>query len=131
MADRLTLDRVELADIAAPAAMAAAIHRQLGGLTGAVPVDEIAFALDIYQVRQVRLDGCEGVLLTDRRRNYGKIVVNNDGGRAAPASASHTSCGHFLLEHHGLEGERGLAVTERTCSSGEGDPSSEAGTRGQ
>ena len=52
-ADRLRLDRVELADIASPVAMAAAIHRQVGRLTGAVPVDDIARALDIIRNRQV------------------------------------------------------------------------------
>ena len=56
--------------------MAAALHGQLGKLTKAIPIEAIARALDITEVRKEEMDGCEGVLLTDRMRSYGKILVN-------------------------------------------------------
>ena len=108
-AGSLKLDRVALADIALPTDMAAAVHRQVGTLTGAVPVEKIALALDIYEVRQELLDGLEGVLLADQRRNYGIILVNKRwGSRRARFSVAH-ELGHFLLEHHRFESERGFA----------------------
>ena len=55
----------------------------MGPLAGAVPVDEIAFGLGISEVRQEALDGCEGILLTDRVRSVGKILVNSGRGSQA------------------------------------------------
>jgi Zn-dependent peptidase ImmA (M78 family) len=91
--------------------LAKALHRQIGPLTGAVPVDEIAFGLGISEVRQDALDGCEGILLTDRARSVGKILVNSGrGSHAARFGVAH-ELGHFLLERHVLS----LAGTF-TCS---------------
>ncbi len=52
----LALDRVDLADIHAPERLAGAIHIQLGPLDAAVPLGEIARALDIGEVRQARFE---------------------------------------------------------------------------
>lgn len=98
----LQLDRIDLADIHDPRRLARVVHRQLGHLEGAIPVIEIAEALGITEVRQDRLDGCEGLLLTDVRRSQGKILVNTGRGpQAARFSIAH-ELGHFLLERHQL-----------------------------
>jgi Zn-dependent peptidase ImmA (M78 family) len=94
--------------------LAKVLHRQIGPLTGAVPVDEIAFGLGISEVRQEALNGCEGVLLTDLTRSQGRILVNTGHGpQAARFSIAH-ELGHFLLERHvlGLDGRF-------TCSLGD------------
>ena len=108
----LALDRVDLADIHAPERLAGAIHIQLGPLDAAVPVGEIARALDISEVRQVRLDGVEGMLLTNRVRSIGAILVNTAGGpRRARFSVAH-ELGHFLMERHVLSGPDGFRCTQ-------------------
>jgi Zn-dependent peptidase ImmA (M78 family) len=91
--------------------LAKALHRQMGPLAGAVPVDEIAFGLGISEVRQEPLDGCEGILLTDRVRSVGKILVNSGRGSQAARFGIAHELGHFLLERHVL----GLGGTF-TCS---------------
>jgi Zn-dependent peptidase ImmA (M78 family) len=108
----LKLDRIDLADLRSPLALAKALHRQLGQLVSPVPVIEIAQALDIQQVRIAELDGVEGMLLTDRVRSTGAILVNGrHGHRRARFTIAH-ELGHFLMEWHTLSGETGF-----TCSS--------------
>ena len=88
--------------------MAAAVHRQLGALSGAVPIDEVARSLDITEIRKDRFDGFEGMLLTDRRRSFGKILANTrHNARRARFSIAH-ELGHFLLESHELNRAEGF-----------------------
>jgi Zn-dependent peptidase ImmA (M78 family) len=71
-------------------------------LSGAVPVDEIAYGLGIGEIRREDVDGFEGLLLTDRVRSQGRILVNvRRGLQAARFSIAH-ELGHFLLERHEL-----------------------------
>ena len=80
----------------------------LGPLDGAVPVIEVAKALDISAVRVDRFDGFEGMLLTDRRRSDGVILANKArGDRRARFTVAH-ELGHFLMERHEPSEERGF-----------------------
>lgn len=86
----------------------------IGQIDGPIPVAEIARALDIAEVRERALDGCEGVLITDRQRSSGSILVNNKrGAQAARFSIAH-ELGHFLLERHelGLGGRMVCTVSD-------------------
>lgn len=86
----------------------------IGQIDGPIPVAEIARALDIVEVREGALDGCAGVLITDRQRSRGSILVNNTRGpKAARFSIAH-ELGHFLLERHelGLEGRMVCTVSD-------------------
>ena len=90
----LTLDRMALDDVGAnPARLAAAIHVQLGETSSAVPVFEIARALDIIEIRSEPLDNFEGALLTDPERSFGSILLNR---RSSPQRRRFTA-GHELL----------------------------------
>ena len=64
----MQLDRIDLSDIHHPALLARTVHKLLGKREGAVPVEDIAKALDISEVRLDRFDGFEGMLLTDTVR---------------------------------------------------------------
>ena len=97
------LNRVDLADLRQPLVLAQALHGQLGKLTGAIPVEKIALALDIDAVEQAELDGFEGLLLTDRVRSRGRILVNSRRGAPAARFNIAHELGHFLLEHHKLD----------------------------
>jgi hypothetical protein len=88
--------------------MAAAVHRQLRPQFGATDVVAIAYALDITEIRKDRFDGFEGMLLTDRRRNYGKVLVDTDGGARRVRFSIAQELGHFLLESHVLSSADGF-----------------------
>lgn len=98
----MQLDRIDLADIHEPKRLVKALHRQIGPLAGQVPVDEIARALGIEEIRRAPLEGCEGVLLTDRVRSRGRILVNNRRSAQSARFGIAHELGHFLLERHVL-----------------------------
>lgn len=79
-----------------------------------MPVDQIARALGIEGIRREALDGCEGVLLTDKVRSRGSILVNSGRGPQAARFGIAHELGHFLLERHVL----GLGGTF-TCTQGD------------
>lgn len=74
----LRLNRMEVEDAggANPVRLAEAIHRQLPEASGAVPVREIALALDIQEVRAASLRNFEGALVTTPDRDVGSILLN-------------------------------------------------------
>jgi Zn-dependent peptidase ImmA (M78 family) len=107
------LDRFDLADIHNPGILAGKIHTRLGSLASAVPVVEIALALDIADVRLDRYDGFEGMLLTNARRSTGGILANTTkGDRRARFTVAH-ELGHFLMERHQLSSETGFRCSAR------------------
>ena len=76
-----------------------------------MPVDDIAHALDISEVRRESLDGLEGVLLTNAVRSEGRILVNSSHGeRRVRFSIAH-EIGHFVMERHILSGGMGFSCT--------------------
>ena len=92
------------------------LHRQIGRCKGPIPVVEVARALDIEEVRLEHLDGCEGVLLTDRVRSRGRILVNRRGGQRRVRFGIGHELGHFLNERHLLHGARNARQTaSRSC----------------
>ena len=97
----LTLDRMALDDVGAnPARIAAAIHQQLGEGTGAVPVYEIAKALDIIEIRAEPLTNFEGALITTPERGEGSILINkNSSPQRRRFTAGHELL-HFLSPVH-------------------------------
>lgn len=102
------LNRIDLADIHAPKRLAGMVLDMLGPLDGAVPVVQVAEALDISAVRIDRFDGFEGMLLTDRRRTDGVILANTQrGDRRARFTVAH-ELGHFLMERHVPSDEGGF-----------------------
>lgn len=107
----MNLERFELADVHAPDRLARKVHEQLGKCDGAVPVDEIALALDIVEVRRDALDGVEGVLLTDAARSAGAIFVNNTRGQRRARVSNAYELGHFLMEQHVLSNDVGFGCT--------------------
>ena len=108
----LELGRVEIEAVGAdPVRLAAAVVAQLGSVAGALPVHEIARALDIEEIREAQLTSLEGCLLTDRQKSYGWILVN---GASSPRRRRYTvahELGHFLNERHVPTSEGGFRCT--------------------
>ena len=111
----LRLDRAALEDGGAePQRLAAAILVQMGYRGGRVPIDDIALALDIVEIRKEPLTNLEGVLLTTADRNVGSILINNKSSRQRGRFTLGHELGHFLNPYHvGTDG------SGHSCSSGD------------
>ena len=83
-----------------PEKLAEALHRQLSCSTGSLPIEEIATALDITEIRYEVLKSFEGALLTTPEREIGSILVN---AKANPQRRRFTvahEIGHYLNPWH-------------------------------
>lgn len=97
------------------------LHAQLGRIETAIPIDAVALALGIEEVRRAALDSCEGLLLTDKVRSRGRILVNDRyGERRARFSIAH-ELGHFLLEDHVLGTPEGFRCRDTDMREGGDD----------
>jgi predicted Zn-dependent protease len=83
-----------------PVRLARAIHRQLGVLPGAIPIHEIARALDITHIRAEPLTNFEGALVTMAERDTGAILVNANASRRRQRFTVAHELGHFLSLSH-------------------------------
>ena len=118
----LSLDRIAIEEVGAnPERLAAAIISQLPDPTGAVPVYDIARALDIDEIREERLTSFEGCLLTDQHKSRGSILVN---ASSTPRRRRYTvghELGHFLNSRHRPTAENGFRCTQRDMAEPRGD----------
>ncbi len=96
-----------------PGRIAAEIHRQLGPVSGAIPVHDIAVALDIEEVRVGPLENFEAVLVTTAERDFGKVLLSsNSNGQRRRYSLAH-ELGHFLCAWHRQTHAGGFRCTSR------------------
>ncbi len=98
---RLELDRIAVEEAGANAQrLAAAIHAQLPDLVLPVPIETIARALGIEEIRIEPLQGFEAALVTTPEKGRGSILVNaNSSYRRQRYSIGH-ELGHFLNPWH-------------------------------
>jgi len=100
---KLQLSRMDIEEAGSnPDKLAEAIHKQLddSGSIKSVPIELIAKALDIIEIRAEPLDTFEGALITTQQRTVGKVLVNSLS--AAPRrrfTIAHELC-HFLNPWH-------------------------------
>lgn len=118
----LSLDRIAIEEVGAnPERLAAAIISQLPDLAGAVPVYDIARALDIEEIREERLTSFEGCLLTDQHKSQGSILVNaSSNPRRRRYTVGH-ELGHFLNSRHRPTAQDGFRCTQRDMVDPKGD----------
>jgi hypothetical protein len=118
----LTLDRVEIEDVGAnPLRLAEAIHDQLGKDEGAIPVDAIARALDIVEIREEPLTNIEGALVTTPERGYGAILLNANSNQPRRRFTLAHELGHFLNPWHRATSPEGFRCTRADMLVREGD----------
>lgn len=108
----LSLDRIEIESVGSdPVRLASAVLRQLPGLTGAVPIGEVALALDILAIEEAPLETIAGCLQCDAHKYEGQIVVRaKDSLRRRRYTVAH-ELGHFLNERHRPTSEYGFDCT--------------------
>lgn len=113
----LTLDRMELDDVGAnPTRIAHAILAQLRYERGRVPIHEIAYALDIKEIRCELVSSFEGVLITTPERGSGSILVNSQSGSKRQRFTIGHELGHFLCTHHQPMMGSGFQCTKKDMS---------------
>src|SRR5829696_4147658 len=106
------LERMAIEDVGAnPERLAKAIHDQLPGLEGAVPVYDIARALDIEEIRDEALSGFEGALITPPEKGTGSILVNATSQRQRRRYTVGHELGHFLNPWHKPTAPEGFRCT--------------------
>jgi Zn-dependent peptidase ImmA (M78 family) len=97
----LSLDRMALDDVGAnPVRLATAIHNQMERPSGAVPVEEVARALNIVDIRVEVLANIEAALVTGRDRDEGAIVLNARSNLTRRRFSLAHELGHFLNPWH-------------------------------
>jgi lactate dehydrogenase-like 2-hydroxyacid dehydrogenase len=107
------LDRMTIEDVGAnPERLAQAIHDQLHGLEGAVPVYDIARALDIEEIREEALTSLERALITPPEKGTGAILVN----ARSPRQKRRYTVGD-LLRRRGVRLASAQASTNARCRS--------------
>lgn len=108
----LVLDRCEIESVGSdPERLAAALLKQLPDVTRAIPIEEIALALDIEEIVEATLNSVEACLQTDKLRNKGQIVVRaGSRPRRRRWSIAH-ELGHFLNERHAVTLDGRFACT--------------------
>lgn len=104
-----------------PQRLAEAVHHQLAGLDGAVPVYEIAAALDIEEIRERPLLNFEGALVTTRERDHGSILLNSRSSRQRRRFSLGHELLHFLNPTHEQTSADGFHCTRRDMSIAGGD----------
>jgi hypothetical protein len=96
----ITLDRMALADLASPAALVQGLLKQLPDIPIPVPIEEIARALDINDIKPLTTKGFEGGLVTDTTKSEGTILVNQNNSRGRQRFTIGHELGHFLSPWH-------------------------------
>lgn len=104
----MEIDRVELADVGSnPAKLARAVVQQSGYTDKAIPVREIAAAVDIVAITEKPGISFEGALVTDPQKRLGQIFVRQDRDERRKRFTISHEIGHYLMEHHRpLQGDR-------------------------
>ena len=115
----ICLDRMKIEEAGPnPVKLAAAIHDQLGNQSGPVPVDLIARALDIDDIRVEPLDNFEGALITTAEREHGLILVNGNSSHQRQRSTIAHELGHFLNVYHLPTAENGFQCSRDDIQNG-------------
>lgn len=108
MGKSLTIDRMDLADTAQPDQLAALLIAQIAPQLERLlplPLEDVARACGILEIRPLKTEGFEGGLIQDAEKERGFILVK-DGGRADRTrfTIAH-ELGHFVnLRHFAASG---------------------------
>jgi len=96
----MILSRMDLADCGSLEKIADGIFRQMSEIPTPVPIEDIALALDITDIRGLEADGFEGGLVTDAERSSGAILVNEGNSLERQRFTIGHELAHFLCSWH-------------------------------
>jgi Zn-dependent peptidase ImmA (M78 family) len=108
----LKIDRMEIDDVGSnPKKLAEAIVKQLPSDTCAIPVREIARAIDIVEIREEVLDGLEGGLVVESGKSIGKILVHSQRSEKRKRFTIAHEIGHYVNPSHTTNSLEGFRCT--------------------
>lgn len=96
----MTLSRIELDGTSSPLGLVTRILKAAPDLRYPVPIEDIAFALDIAEINEIETDGFVGGLITDDARSSGGILVQKGLGHQRRRFTIAHELGHFLNPFH-------------------------------
>lgn len=108
----MEINRVDLADIYNPKLLAQAVHKQISNIVYPVNVHDIALAVDIHEIHEAPLSGCEGILITSPEKGEGHIVVKSTNPWQRQRFTIAHELGHYLHDLHQPVG-RGFLCTKK------------------
>lgn len=94
------LDRMELADIGHPRKMAQAVIDLIPSVSFPLPIEEVAFALDIFAIEDVDTTAFEGALLTNDTKSPASILVRSGLLDTRRRFTIGHELGHYLMPLH-------------------------------
>lgn len=108
------IDRMELDDLGAnPRKLASELIKNLDDTMQAIPVREIALAVDIVEIREQPLKSLEGALFTPEDKSEGTILVNANGNENRKRFTIAHELGHYLNIWHKSSGPNGFECTKK------------------
>ena len=123
----MQINRMHLADLGAPDALAEGILKQVPDMPIPVPIEDVARSVDITDITLIGTDSFEGGLVTDRDKSEGVILVNRKSRRQRQRFTIGHELGHFLMPLHlpdnGIQFMCTLADMRRSDSSKTADRS--------
>lgn len=96
----MKIDRLDLADCGSPESLILAILKKEPQLQIPVPIERLAQALDIRDIRELTTEGFEGALIMPEDRNHGVILVNTKAGYRRRRFTIGHELAHFLIIWH-------------------------------
>jgi hypothetical protein len=96
----IKIDRIELADLGNPTALAEAVIRQLTPLKPPIPVEAIAEAVGITEIGKIETEAFEGALIAPPEKSHGVILVKHHPTPERPRFTIGHELGHYLNPWH-------------------------------
>jgi Zn-dependent peptidase ImmA (M78 family) len=99
----IKLDLMEMSDCFTPEQLVQEIYHQCPNLQLPIPVQDIAKAVGIHEIRSMNTDDLEGMLVADDGKNHGVIFYKENSPVGRQRFTIGHELGHFLLLHHGAK----------------------------
>lgn len=96
----MKIDRIELADIGNSIELAKAVIKQLPYIELPIPVRDIAYALDIVEIKSITASGFEGGLITLDDKSSGSILIKEKNSLRRQRFTIGNELGHYLNPWH-------------------------------
>jgi len=96
----MEVSRLDLDGTGSPLGLVGKILKAEPNLRIPVPIEELAYALDIGEISELTTEGFEGGLLTDDVRSFGGILVCRGANRHRKRFTIGHELGHFLIPTH-------------------------------
>ena len=96
----MKIERMDLGDIGSPEGLVTQILKLEPDLPIPVPIEELAYQLDIDEILELTTDGYEGGLVTNETRSSGTILVSKFAIKGRRRFTIGHELGHFLIPTH-------------------------------